>query len=142
MLFDLKRSASVVGFFFQWCKDFAKNWYQLPYTFTYKMFDGKTASLVVNSDVIHAFRFQISFVLTHLFFLRISKMDVSLGICRSIYSVEQKPYFSHWTARNKSMNGLTSAIIFITMSINVSVNLHCEGEWPGIGWWIFLPCLH
>lgn len=59
MLFDLKRSASVVGFFFQWCKDFAKNWYQLPYTFAYKMFDGKTASLVVNSDVIHAFRFQI-----------------------------------------------------------------------------------
>lgn len=54
MLFDLKRSASVVGFFFQWCKDFAKNWYQLPYTFAYKMFDGKTASLVVNSDVIHA----------------------------------------------------------------------------------------
>lgn len=56
MYLDLKRSAlSVVGFIFQWCKDFAKNYFDInyQYTFTYKTFDGKTASLVVNSDVIH-----------------------------------------------------------------------------------------
>lgn len=56
MYLDLKRSASVVGFIVQWCKDFAKNYFNInyQYTFTYKTFDGKTASLVVNSDVIHA----------------------------------------------------------------------------------------
>lgn len=54
MLFDLKRSAIVVGFFSNGVKTSPR-----PYTFAYKMFDGKTASLVVNSDVIHAFRFQI-----------------------------------------------------------------------------------
>lgn len=56
MYLDLKRSASVVGFIVQWCKDFAKNYFDInyQYTFTYKTFDGKTASsLVVNSDVIH-----------------------------------------------------------------------------------------
>lgn len=60
MLFDLKRSASVVGFFSNGVKTSPRidiN-YHTP-SFAYKMFDGKTASLVVNFDVIHAFRFQI-----------------------------------------------------------------------------------
>lgn len=60
MFLDMKRSASVMVFF-QWCKDYIKNYFGINYwyKFTYKTFDGKTASLVVNSDVIHALKFQL-----------------------------------------------------------------------------------
>lgn len=58
MLFDLKRSVSVVGFFFNGVKISLRidiNYY--IFSFVYKMFDGKIVFLVVNFDVIYVFRF-------------------------------------------------------------------------------------